>query len=260
MFLFAVWVVYSAEEMASGMPLHRVSEVSAMSDDAMKAGLELEKSKPINAPPPVPRQGIFSGAGDSGVWPGQVTVSPTAFLSPLTLVFIGVWYVTGALTNSTSKQTLNQFKGAKPFLSLTLMQHIMAVIGGNFAIRVLKIKQYKSLPAEAHNWGFYRLLFVYSVGFCLTNGSFGAVNASFVDTIKVSPSPPPPDNPSSLFAPGQLRGIFNRAGPTRCGAKPTMCFSRVHAMPPAPAPLHTNGVHCARRVSLLRLWRSRFYS
>merc|ERR1719164_163726 len=34
------------------------------------------------------------------------------------------------------------------------------------------------------NMGFYRLLFVYTAGFCLTNGSFGKVNASFVDTIK----------------------------------------------------------------------------
>ena len=32
--------------------------------------------------------------------------------------------------------------------------------------------------------GFYRLIAVYTLGFCLTNGSFGKVNASFVDTIK----------------------------------------------------------------------------
>lgn len=154
-----------------------------MTDQAMKDGLSLSERQSLKQPPR-PASGIFSGAGDSGVWPGQSTNSAVAFITPMTLVFILVWYVTGALTNSTSKQTLNQFKDAKPFLSLTLMQHLMAVVGGNFAIRVLRIKPYKSLPAEAHSWGFYRLLIVYSVGFCLTNGSFGAVNASFVDTIK----------------------------------------------------------------------------
>jgi len=168
-----------------GAKLRGIGEDKQMSDQAMKDGLNLNNSKSIDAAA-APRQqsGMFSGAGDSGVWPGQARTNAAAFITPMTAVFILVWYVTGALTNSTSKQTLNQFKGAKPFLSLTLMQHLMAVIGGNFAIRVLKIKPYKSLPAEAHNWGFYRLLLVYSLGFCLTNGSFGAVNASFVDTIK----------------------------------------------------------------------------
>ena len=168
--------------------LRRISEAKPMSESEAKDGLNLDANQSIttSAPPPKPTSGIFSGAGDSGVWPGQATTSAVAFITPMTAVFILVWYVTGALTNSTSKQTLNQFKAAKPFLSLTLMQHLMAVIGGNFAIRVLKIKPYKSLPPEAHSWGFYRLLLVYSLGFCLTNGSFGAVNASFVDTIKVS--------------------------------------------------------------------------
>jgi len=170
-----------------GIGLRKIHEEKKLSDDAMKDGLSLDESQSIKttAAPPRPNSGIFSGAGDSGVWPGQsAATSAVAFITPMTAVFILVWYVTGALTNSTSKQTLNQFKGAKPFLSLTLMQHLMAVVGGNFAIRVLKIKPYKSLPAEAHSWGFYRLLLVYSLGFCLTNGSFGAVNASFVDTIK----------------------------------------------------------------------------
>ena len=40
------------------------------------------------------------------------------------------------------------------------------------------------MPAEAMTTGFFKLLFVYTAGFCLTNGSFGKVNASFVDTIK----------------------------------------------------------------------------
>ena len=72
----------------------------------------------------------------------------------------------------------------KPFLSLTLMQHLSAACCGSFAIRVLRLKQHKALPAEAMSWGLYRLIAVYTIGFCLTNGSFGKVNASFVDTIK----------------------------------------------------------------------------
>merc|ERR1712070_1166726 len=32
--------------------------------------------------------------------------------------------------------------------------------------------------------GFLRMVLVYSIGFCMTNGSFGKVNASFVDTVK----------------------------------------------------------------------------
>ena len=45
-------------------------------------------------------------------------------------------------------------------------------------------RQYKPLPPELQNWGFYRLVLVYTLGFCLTNGAFGAVNASLVDTVK----------------------------------------------------------------------------
>ena len=45
-------------------------------------------------------------------------------------------------------------------------------------------RQYKPLPTELQNWGFYRLVLVYTLGFCLTNGAFGAVNASLVDTVK----------------------------------------------------------------------------
>ena len=45
-------------------------------------------------------------------------------------------------------------------------------------------RQYKPMPAELQNWGFYRLVCVYTLGFCLTNGAFGAVNASLVDTVK----------------------------------------------------------------------------
>ena len=45
-------------------------------------------------------------------------------------------------------------------------------------------RQYKPLPTELQNWGFYRLVLVYTLGFCLTTGAFGAVNASLVDTVK----------------------------------------------------------------------------
>lgn len=130
--------------------------------------------------------GIFSGAGDSGVWPGMApATTPLSFITPGTIICIIVWYVTGALTNSTSKQSLSLFKADnKPFMSLTLMQHLTAAFCGAFAIRVLRLKPYKTLPSQAMNFGLYRLIAVYTVGFCLTNGSFGKVNASFVDTIK----------------------------------------------------------------------------
>ena len=133
-----------------------------------------------------PASGVFSGAGDSGVWPGaQPAAGALAFITPMTVLYILIWYVTGALTNSTSKQTLSLFKSDnKPFLSLTLMQHLTAAIAGSFAIRVLRIKQHKAMPAEAFSWGLARLIAVYTIGFALTNGSFGKVNASFVDTIK----------------------------------------------------------------------------
>ena len=50
---------------------------------------------------------MFSGAGDSGVWPGSQQVhGAMSYITPMTMVFILIWYVTGALTNSTSKQTL----------------------------------------------------------------------------------------------------------------------------------------------------------
>jgi len=131
-----------------------------------------------------PPSGIFSGAGDSGVWPGAggAVHGAIAFISPLTMFFIAVWYISGAFTNSSSKQTLQHFD--RNFLSLTLMQHATAAFCGTFAIRVLRLRQHKPLPAELQNWGFYRLVCVYTLGFCMTNGAFGAVNASLVDTVK----------------------------------------------------------------------------
>jgi len=180
----------------TGRPLsenHRLPSLPQLKEDEVLSGASLRdgvdglsqehaKEPAVRRPP----SGVFSGAGDSGVWPGASPASGAiAFITPLTVVYILVWYVTGALTNSTSKQTLSLFKGDnKPFLSLTLMQHLTAAFCGFFAIRVLRIKQYKTMPADAMNWGLYRLLIVYSTGFCLTNGSFGKVNASFVDTIK----------------------------------------------------------------------------
>jgi len=166
-----------------------LKEDQVISQNAAMAGIdEVTKANADgNAKSPRPRMNsIFNGAGDSGVWPGSSPVQGAiAFITPQTLGFILVWYVTGALTNSTSKQTLSLFKGdSKPFLSLTLVQHLAAAICGTFAIRVLRLKPWKSMPSEALNFGFYRLLFVYTAGFCLTNGSFGKVNASFVDTIK----------------------------------------------------------------------------
>tara|TARA_B100000787_G_C15916771_1_gene174904 strand:- start:214 stop:384 length:171 start_codon:yes stop_codon:yes gene_type:complete len=56
----------------------------------------------------------------------------------MTMVFIAVWYISGAFTNSSSKQTLQNFD--KNFLSLTLMQHASAAICGSFAIRVMKLR------------------------------------------------------------------------------------------------------------------------
>jgi len=166
--------------------LPELKEDQVLEGKVLTEGIDEISKNNAEAPAKRTLSGIFSGAGDSGVWPGAgPAIGAMAFISPLTIVFIVVWYVTGALTNSTSKQTLQLFKSDhKPFLSLTLMQHLMAAVCGTFSIRVLRIKPHKSLPASAMNIGLYRLLFVYTAGFCLTNGSFGKVNASFVDTIK----------------------------------------------------------------------------
>ena len=131
--------------------------------------------------------------GDSGVWPGMARATGAiAFITPMTGLYILVWYVSGAFTNSSSKQALSQavkeghtgLGGGPAFLSLTLMQHLSASLCGTFALRVLKLRQHKPLPESAQTWGFYRLICVYTLGFCMTNGSFGKVNSSFVDTVK----------------------------------------------------------------------------
>jgi len=163
-----------------------IKENQVISGDVAANGIDELQQQHSATQAKRPTSGVFSGAGDSGVWPGaQPAAGALAFITPTTIIYILVWYVTGALTNSTSKQTLSLFKSDnKPFMSLTLMQHLAAAACGTFAIRVLRLKPHKSLPAEAMSWGFYRLIAVYTVGFCLTNGSFGKVNASFVDTIK----------------------------------------------------------------------------
>lgn len=170
----------SARKMSRTPSMPELKEEESLPDDVAQAALP-PQAEPMRRTV----SSVFSGAGDSGVWPGAAssTAGAIAFITPSTVLCILVWYVTGALTNSTSKQTLQQFQ-SPPFFSLTLMQHLMAAGCGSFAIRVLGLRQYKSLPAEAHTIGFYRLLLVYTLGFCLTNGSFGKVNASFVDTIK----------------------------------------------------------------------------
>jgi len=162
-----------------------VNSLSTLSEDEpWKEGDSVDEPGPdpdgvaVRRPP----SGVFSGAGDSGVWPGQPVQGAIAFITPMTMLYILVWYISGAFTNSSSKQTLQHFD--KNFLSLTLMQHASAAICGGFAIRVLQLRQYKPLPTELQNWGFYRLVLVYTMGFCLTNGAFGAVNASLVDTVK----------------------------------------------------------------------------
>jgi solute carrier family 35 protein E1 len=190
----------SMPELKEDQPLCREELVRGL------RALSTEQSDQVDAPSssgssPVPlkrensgsfkraNSGFFGGSGDSGVWPGAQSqvAGAMSYIQPSTIACIVVWYVTGALTNSTSKQTLAQCAGDnKPFLTLTLMQHLCAAACGTFAIRVLHIKKYKSVPADAFTLRFYQLLVVYTAGFCLTNGSFGKVNASFVDTIKAA--------------------------------------------------------------------------
>lgn len=177
----------SAAKLAANPPLPTVGEESAASTN----GLPLPNMSHANggaASPPAKKERALpvSLSGDSSSWaPGKSgVIGPTmSAFSPATLIMIFFWYVTGALTNSTSKQSLNQFKHP-PFMSLTLMQHITATFMGTFFLRVLGLRRYKPLPPEAYSGGFLRMVLVYSFGFCLTNGSFGAVNASFVDTVK----------------------------------------------------------------------------
>lgn len=168
------------------MSLSKIDELQAASNRTLQEGIN---GVGAVADPHLTRRsrGLQALTGDSSSWaPGQGSVLPGGVVfTPSTLLCILVWYVTGALTNSTSKQSLQQFpKGEAPWMSLTLMQHVCATVAGTTALRVLGLRRYKPLPPAAQTWGFNRMVLVYSVGFCLTNGAFGAVNASFVDTIK----------------------------------------------------------------------------
>lgn len=177
--------------MARPQSLSKIDEMIAASASSLAEGLDrLSSTQPSPSSDPHRRSGslLQSLTNDSSSWaPGQRAgvLSGSAVFTPLTLGYILVWYVTGALTNSTSKQALSQWpKGEAPWMSLTLMQHMCATVAGTVALRVLGFRRYKPLPPSAQTWGFYRMVLVYSIGFCLTNGAFGAVNASFVDTIK----------------------------------------------------------------------------
>mmetsp|Transcript_33229 Transcript_33229/g.107315 ORF Transcript_33229/g.107315 Transcript_33229/m.107315 type:complete len:403 (+) Transcript_33229:112-1320(+) len=166
--------------------LAKIDESQTASPKELQQGLDAVGSG-TDSPDVRRSSGLQSLTNDSSSWaPGQhASALPTGVFTPQTLVYILVWYVTGALTNSTSKQSLQQFeKGRAPWMSLTLMQHVCATAAGTFALRVAGLRRYKELPASAQTWGFYRMVLVYSLGFCMTNGAFGAVNASFVDTVK----------------------------------------------------------------------------
>jgi solute carrier family 35 protein E1 len=106
----------------------------------------------------------------------------------MTVLFILIWYFTGAFTNSSSKQALASLPASLP-LTLTLVQHLAATLCGALVYRVVGLQPFKPLPRASEVSGeAYRALgwlcLVYTLGFSLTNASFGAVNASFVDTVK----------------------------------------------------------------------------
>jgi solute carrier family 35 protein E1 len=116
--------------------------------------------------------------------------TPDASSRRMTALFIFVWYMTGAFTNSSSKLALASLPASLP-LTLTAVQHLSASACGFVVYRLLRLQPYKPLPAagevsaearRALGW----LCVVYTLGFSLTNASFGAVNASFVDTVKAA--------------------------------------------------------------------------
>merc|ERR1712070_420772 len=171
--------------------LRSLDEDQPASQETLQADLDLNDRDSPTAQRMVSEAAApVSLTGDSSSWaPGQIHVSSAAYIAPSTFLFIFVWYVTGALTNSTSKQALSVavaegHVASPPFMSLTLMQHIAASFWGNVSLRVLCLRRWKPLPESAKNVGFLRMVLVYSIGFCMTNGSFGKVNASFVDTVK----------------------------------------------------------------------------
>ena len=140
--------------------LSKIDELQAASNRTLQEGIN---GVGAVADPDLTRRsrGLHALTGDSSSWaPGQGSVLPGGVVfTPSTLLCILVWYVTGALTNSTSKQSLQQFpKGEAPWMSLTLMQHICATVAGTTALRVLGLRRYKPLPPAAQTWGFYRMV------------------------------------------------------------------------------------------------------
>lgn len=108
----------------------------------------------------------------------------------MTVVFAAIWYLTGAFTNSSSKLALASLPVSLP-LTLTLVQHLTATACGSVVCRLLRLQPYRPLPTASETsdqaWrSLGWLCAVYTLGFALTNASFGAVNASFVDTVKAA--------------------------------------------------------------------------
>lgn len=131
--------------------------------------------------PPVPKRSWSEG---SSLEPEAVPSSGAVALAAM----CGAWYLTGAFTNSSSKQALSALPTPLP-LTLTLVQHAAASLFGSVAYRALALRPYKPLPSSASLErpalrALVALCIVYTTGFFLTNASFGAVNASFVDTVK----------------------------------------------------------------------------
>jgi len=144
--------------------------------------------KGVNAPTPSTADTVARTTPGEKVAPSGASSGAPAGIATSTLLFVAVWYGSGAFTNSSSKSALASLPSSLP-LTLTLVQHAAASFFGTIAYRGLGLRTYKPLPgpSEATPDALRSLLVlcaVYTVGFCLTNASFGAVNASFVDTVK----------------------------------------------------------------------------
>jgi hypothetical protein len=141
----------AGRRMARSKSLSKIDETRAASSRALTEGLEAVGA-PSDSPDLTRRSGgLQSLTNDSSSWaPGQRSgvISGVAIFTPSTLIYILVWYVTGALTNSTSKQALQQFpKGEAPWMSLTLMQHLCATLAGTVALRVFRFRCASCPPA-----------------------------------------------------------------------------------------------------------------
>lgn len=143
----------------------------------------------IGLGPAEARQPDLHDATRTGTAPAAVARA-AASSRRLTVLFVCVWYFTGAFTNSSSKQALASLPAPLP-LSLTLAQHAAASLCGALVYRVVGLQPYRPLPTRAElspaaRSALFWLCLVYTLGFSLTNASFGAVNASFVDTVKAA--------------------------------------------------------------------------